>query len=72
MITQYKSMREHCKQNYDPLISLHSLTHMLLVINLANTKWCKNTGEKTETLSNGYSSESTLRELSNKYQHDRV
>ena len=38
MITQYKSMREYCKQNYDPLISLYSLTHMLLVINLANTK----------------------------------
>ena len=26
----------------------------------------------TETLANGYSSESTLRELSNEYQHDRV
>ena len=26
----------------------------------------------TETLANGYSSESTTRELSNEYQHDRV
>ena len=26
----------------------------------------------TETLGNGYSSESTQRELSNEYQHDRV
>ena len=26
----------------------------------------------TETLGNGYSTESTLRELSNEYQHDRV
>ena len=26
----------------------------------------------TETLAYGYSSESTLRELSNEYQHDRV
>ena len=26
----------------------------------------------TETLANGYSSESTLRELSNGYQHDRM
>ena len=26
----------------------------------------------TETLANGYSSESTQRELSNEYQHDRV
>ena len=26
----------------------------------------------TETLANGYSSESTRRELSNEYQHDRV
>ena len=26
----------------------------------------------TETLANGYSSEITLRELSNEYQHDRV
>ena len=30
------------------------------------------TGEVTETMANGYSSESTQRELSNKYQHDRV
>ena len=26
----------------------------------------------TETMANGYSSESTQRELSNEYQHDRV
>ena len=28
--------------------------------------------QKSETLANGYSSESTQRELSNEYQHDRV
>ena len=32
----------------------------------------QNTWEMTETLANGYSSESTRRELSNAYQHDRV
>ena len=41
---------------------------MLLVANLANTKRCK----ITETLANGYSSESTRRELSNEYHDDRV
>ena len=30
------------------------------------------TWKMTEILANGYSSESTLRELSNEYQHDRV
>ena len=30
------------------------------------------TWEMTETLANGYSYESTQRELSNEYQHDRV
>ena len=44
---------------------------MLLVANLANTKWEK-IFEITETLTNGYSFESTQRELSNEYQHDRV
>ena len=45
---------------------------MLLVANLANTKRCKKTRKITETLANGYSSESTRRELSNEYQDDRV
>ena len=44
---------------------------MLLVANLANTKVCKKTERMTETLSNGYSSESISRELSNEYQHDQ-
>ena len=42
---------------------------MLLVSYLANTKYAK---KKTETLEHGHSSESTQRELSNEYQHDRV
>ena len=45
---------------------------MLLVANLANTKRCKKKRKITETLANGYSSESTRRELSNEYQDDRV
>ena len=48
------------------------LTIMLLVANMANTKWCKKTEKMTETLAHGYSSESTQQELSNEYQHDMV
>ena len=43
---------------------------MLLMANLANTKWCKK--EMAETLTHGYSSERTQQELSNEYQHARV
>ena len=35
-------------------------------------KVMQKTWEMTETLTNGYSSERTQRELSNEYQHDRV
>ena len=42
---------------------------MLLVANLANTKKKKKL-KMTETLANGYSSESTQRELSYEYQLD--
>ena len=45
---------------------------MLLVTYLVNTKRCIKTQKITETLANGYSSESTQRELSNEYQDDRV
>ena len=48
------------------------LTLMLLVANLANTKWCKKPWKMTETLAHVYSSESTQRELSNEYHHERV
>ena len=48
------------------------LNLMLLAANLANTKICKKPEKITETLANGYSSESTQRELSNEYQDDRV
>ena len=41
---------------------------MLMMADLANTKWCK---KMTETLPHRYSSESTQLELSNEYQHDR-
>ena len=49
-----------------------NLTLMLLVTHLANTKLGKNLIKMNETLANGYSSKKTPRELSNKYQHDRV
>ena len=45
---------------------------MLLVANLANTKLCKKKQKITETLANGYSFDSTERELSNEYRQDRV
>ena len=45
---------------------------MLLVGNFANTKKKQKSWKMTETLAYGYSSESTHRELSNEYQHDRV
>ena len=43
------------------------LTLMLLAANLSNTKLYKKNLKMTETLANGYSSESTRRELSNVY-----
>ena len=53
-------------------LALEGLTLiMLLVANLANIKWCKNL-KITETLTYGYSSESTLQDLSNEYQHDWI
>ena len=45
---------------------------MLLVANLANTKWGTKPRKMTESLAHGCSSESTQWELSNEYQHDRV
>ena len=48
------------------------LTLMLLVVNLANTKLCEKLFKMTETLENGYSLDSTPRELSNEYQHIRI
>ena len=59
-------------QNGKPKREIKELTLILLVANLANTKWCKTTRKMTETLAHGYSSESTQRELSNDYQHHRV
>ena len=43
------------------------LTLMLLVANLAITKWCKQSQKLTEALAHGFSSESAQRELSNEY-----
>ena len=48
------------------------LTLMLVVANLAKIQNDTKTLKMTETLANGYSSESTQRELSNEYQDDRV
>ena len=53
-----------------PLIYL--LTLMLLVANLNEYKMMQKSWKMTETLAHGYLSESTPRELSNEYQHDRV
>ena len=44
---------------------------MLMVANFANTKRCKKAERNTETLAHGYSVESTQREISNNYEHDR-
>ena len=44
---------------------------MLLVANLANTKWGKKPWKVIETLAHGLP-KSTQGELSNEYQHDRV
>ena len=52
--------------------SSYILTLMLLVANSPNAKWCKTNWKINENMANGYSSESTQRELSNEYQHDRV
>ena len=48
------------------------LTLMLLVANLANTKWCKVNWKMIKTLEHGYSYKSYQCELSDEYQHDRV
>ena len=53
-------------------ISEQWLTLILLLANLANTKIMRKTLKMIETLANGYSSESTHRELFNEYHHDRV
>ena len=45
------------------------LTLSLLVANLVIRKWCENYWKMTALLGNRYS---TLQELSNEYQHDRV
>ena len=45
---------------------------MLLVANFGQYKMMRKTWKMSETLANGYSSESTQRELSNEYQHDQV
>ena len=50
----------------------YTLTLLLLLANLTNTKWCKKLVKLTETIANGYSSESTQQELSNEYQHNKV
>ena len=45
---------------------------MLLVANLANTKWCKNLKNDWNPGTWVYSSESSQQEPSNEYQHNRV
>ena len=50
----------------------YTLTLMLLVAYLANTKSCRKPKEMTETPAYRYTSKSTQQELSNEYQHDRM
>ena len=45
---------------------------MLLVADLANTKWYQKSEKMIKTLAYEYSYESTQLELSNEYQHDKV
>ena len=45
---------------------------MLLVANLANTKYCKTPKNMTETLAHGYSYDNTQQELFNEYEHKSV
>ena len=49
-------------------------TWLTLIVQVANAPIQKDAKNMkiSETVSNGYSSESTQRELSNEYQHDRV
>ena len=51
---------------------LLKITFVLLVPNLANTKYDAKHLKMTETLAHGYSSDSTQQELSNEHQHDKV
>ena len=56
------------------LLQFYTLTLWVLVANLLFSQYIImwKPLKMTETLANGYSSESTQRELSNEYQHDRV
>ena len=53
-------------------LALGELTLMLLVAYFCQYIKMQKTSKITETLANGYSSESSQRDLSNEYQHDRV
>ena len=66
-----KKPRQYLIKNIKNKNKMWMLTLMMLMGNLANTKWCKKSKKMTETLTHGYSSESTQRELSYKYQQDR-
>ena len=77
----FKCFKKKCfsKENTSRIIrpllaalSVNGLTLMLLMTNLANTKWYKKLKRNTETLTHGYSSVSTQQELSNEYQLYRV
>ena len=52
--------------------NLSSLSLALLVTYLANIEPCTQPKMTKKDLANGYSSDSTQRELSNEYQHGRV
>ena len=70
-ITPQESYFSKIHTNLSELVALHTLTLMLLVAVLTIQKDAKKL-RNAENLAYGYPSESTQRELSNEYQHDRV
>ena len=65
MGTNMRVLSKSCQMNTNMTGFRWFLTLMLLVANLANTKWYKKPWKMTEDLAHGYSSESTQQELSN-------
>ena len=72
---KWRSLSEFifCSYHVSSLLycSYQYLNLILVVANLANKKWCKKPRYNDRNPGIWYSSESTLRELSNGYQHDR-
>ena len=72
-VRKFPLERNHWLFGTIPFVSTHTLTPItLLVAHLTNAQLCKTPKEMSVTLANGYSSESTRREIYNKYQYDSV